>query len=189
MCKWLVTYIWKTFDKGYNFDLNLTLIKGFHKKLWAFKVMGIPILRILGSQVGSPRIEWHLGAGPVAKRREYYKVEGGGFPQVQAMVSILSPCLHVTRPCTKNAPTTHWPTCCFVCAGPCKSVQVIDLLVVLPSPHLEALARPSTPKVFQAKECAPIPYPSIVFTLWTCSWIHQGVWGCVNALAFVLAFC
>jgi len=38
------------------------------------------------------------------------------------------------------------------------------LLVNLPSPHLGALARPFTPKVLQARELAPTPSPSIVFT-------------------------
>jgi hypothetical protein len=32
-----------------------------------------------------------FGASPVAKYREYYKGEGGGFPQVQAVVSLVSP--------------------------------------------------------------------------------------------------
>jgi len=35
------------FDKGYNFALDLTSIRAFHIKLWASKVMGVPILGIL----------------------------------------------------------------------------------------------------------------------------------------------
>jgi hypothetical protein len=34
-----------------------------------------------------------FGVGPVAKHRVYYKREGGGFPQVWAVVSLVSPCL------------------------------------------------------------------------------------------------
>jgi len=37
----------------------------------------------------------------MAKHRIYYKGEGGGFPQVQAVVSLVSPCLPIVRPCTK----------------------------------------------------------------------------------------
>ncbi len=48
--------------------------------------------------------------------------------------------------------------------GLCKSVKVIDLLVTLPSPYPRALTRPSTPEVLRTKECAPTPYPSVVFT-------------------------
>jgi hypothetical protein len=43
----------------------------------------------------------------MAKHREYYKGEGGGFLQVQAMVSLVSMCLPVARLCTKNAPVMH----------------------------------------------------------------------------------
>jgi hypothetical protein len=43
----------------------------------------------------------------MAKHREYYKGEGGGFPQVQAMVSLVSLFLPVAHLCTKNIPTTH----------------------------------------------------------------------------------
>jgi hypothetical protein len=41
---------------------------------------------------------------------------------------------------------------------------VIKLLVNLPSPHLGAPARPSTPEVLRARERAPTLSPSVVFT-------------------------
>jgi len=50
--------------------------------------MGIPTLGI-------------LGAGPVTKHRVYYKGEGGGFPQVRVVVSLVTLCLPVARLCTK----------------------------------------------------------------------------------------
>ncbi len=34
----------------------------------------------------------HLDVGPVERSRVYYKGEGGGFPQVQAVVSLTCPC-------------------------------------------------------------------------------------------------
>ncbi len=43
----------------------------------------------------------HLGVGLMARHKVYYKGEGGGFRQVRAMVSLVSPCLLVARPCTK----------------------------------------------------------------------------------------
>jgi hypothetical protein len=46
--RWRVIYRWEDFNKGYNFALDLTLIRGFHKKLWAPKVAGVPISGILG---------------------------------------------------------------------------------------------------------------------------------------------
>jgi hypothetical protein len=43
----------------------------------------------------------------MAKHKEYYKEEGGGFPQVWVVVSFVSLCLPMARPCTKNAPIMH----------------------------------------------------------------------------------
>jgi hypothetical protein len=42
------TYCWKALNKGYNFVISITSIKGLHKKLSLSKVARIPILRILG---------------------------------------------------------------------------------------------------------------------------------------------
>jgi len=38
------------------------------------------------------------------------------------------------------------------------------LLINLPSPHLGALAPPSTPEVLRIRERTPIPSPFVVFT-------------------------
>jgi hypothetical protein len=37
----------------------------------------------------------------------YYKGEGDGFPQVQAVMNLVNPNLPVVRPSTKNAQTMH----------------------------------------------------------------------------------
>jgi hypothetical protein len=50
---------------------------------------------------------WHLGVGPVAMHKVHYKGEGGGFPQVRAVVSLVSSCLPVACQCTKSVPTLH----------------------------------------------------------------------------------
>jgi len=86
-----VTYCWKALDKGYNFDLNLISIRGLHAKLWAPKVAGVPILAISGLPLGSPETKCHLDVGLVEKHRVYYNGEGGGFPQVWAVVSLMRP--------------------------------------------------------------------------------------------------
>jgi hypothetical protein len=44
----------------------------------------------------------HLDVGLVEKHRVYYKREGGGFPQVWAMVSLMNPSLLVAHPNTKS---------------------------------------------------------------------------------------
>ncbi len=103
VCRWCVTYHWKALDEGYNFSLDLMSMGDLRTKLWAPKVLGVPTLGILGlpSPLGSPRTKWHLDVGPVAMHRVYYKREGGGLPQVRAMVSFVNPCSPVTCPCTK----------------------------------------------------------------------------------------
>jgi hypothetical protein len=53
------------------------------------------------SRIGCLETKWHLGAGPIVRHRVYYKGEGGGFPQVRAMVNFVNLCLLMTHPCTK----------------------------------------------------------------------------------------
>jgi hypothetical protein len=98
---------WKAINENHNFSLDLTLIRGLHTKLWASKVVGVLILRISGLLLGSRGTKWHLNARLMAKHREYYKEEGGGFPQVWAMASIMSLCLLVVRLCIKSVIATH----------------------------------------------------------------------------------
>jgi len=100
--RWRATYHWKSFNKGYNFALNLISIKGLHKKLWTPKVTEIVVVGISGLPLGSPRTKWHLGGGHVAKHRVYYKGEGSGFPQVRSVVSLMSMSLPMAHPNTKS---------------------------------------------------------------------------------------
>ncbi len=46
---------------------------------------------ISGLPLGSPRTKNHLDVAPVERRKVYYKGEGGGFPQVRAMVNLVCP--------------------------------------------------------------------------------------------------
>ncbi len=48
--------------------------------------------------------------------------------------------------------------------GLCKSMWVIDLLVILPSPYPKALAHHFTPKMLRTRKRTPTLSPSIVFT-------------------------
>ncbi len=105
--RWRVTYCWKALNEGYNFVLNLVIIKGLHTKLCTPKVARIPILRISGLPLGSLGAKCHLGASPMAKQRVYYKREGGGFPKVRAVVSLVSLNLPLARPNTKNVLAMH----------------------------------------------------------------------------------
>jgi len=56
---------------------------------------------------GSPRTKSHLDVGAMGRHREYYMGEGGGFPQVQVVVSLVSPKLPVACPSTKGVPESE----------------------------------------------------------------------------------
>jgi hypothetical protein len=78
-----------------------------HTKLWGSKVVGVSTLGILGLPFGNLETKCHLDVGFVERHRVYYKGEGGDFPQVRGVVSLVSPSLPVARLSTKSAPTMH----------------------------------------------------------------------------------
>ncbi len=78
-------------DEGYNFFSNLILIGGFRTRLWGPKIAEVLTLTISGLPLGSSRTKNHLDVGLVERHIVYYKGEGGGFPQVQAVVNLVSP--------------------------------------------------------------------------------------------------
>jgi hypothetical protein len=106
-----VTYRWKSLDEGYTFVLDLISIEGLHTKLWHPKVVRVPTLAISRLPLGSPVTKSHLDVSLVKRHKVYYKGEGGGFPQVRAMVNLVSSSLPVTRPSIKSAPIMHKPPC------------------------------------------------------------------------------
>jgi hypothetical protein len=106
-CRGGATYCWKTIDKGYNFSLDLIAIRGLNTKLWGPKVARVPTLGILGLAFGSFGTKCHLDVALMERHRVYYKGEGGGFPQVRAVVSLMSPSLLVVLLSTKSAQTMH----------------------------------------------------------------------------------
>jgi hypothetical protein len=67
------------------------------------KVTRVLDVGILGLTLTSPRTKCHLDVAPVERCREYYKGEGGGFPQVRAIVNLVSSSLPMAHPSTKNA--------------------------------------------------------------------------------------
>jgi len=87
--------------------LSLISIKGLHAELWGPKVVGVPTLGISGLLFGSPEIKCHLDVGFVGRHKVYYNGEGGGFPQVRAMVNLVNLSLPVARLSTKSASTMH----------------------------------------------------------------------------------
>jgi hypothetical protein len=64
------------------------------------KVPGVQTGTVLGLSLGSPEIKGHWDVAPVEWCRVYYMKEGGGFPQVRAVVSQK---LSMACPSTKGA--------------------------------------------------------------------------------------
>jgi hypothetical protein len=71
------------------------------------KVPAVQIGTISGFHFGSPGKKCHLDASVVARRREYYMGEGGGFPRIRAVVSQMSARLPMACPNTKSVPNEH----------------------------------------------------------------------------------
>jgi hypothetical protein len=60
-------------------------------------------LAVSGLLLGSPRTKSHSSVGAAKRHKKYYMGEGGGFPRVRAMVSLVSPKLPMACPNTKSA--------------------------------------------------------------------------------------
>ncbi len=74
--------------------------------------------RLAGFRASHARVlgkKSHLDVGPVERSRVYYKGEGGGFPQVRAVVSLVCPCCpwFVLAPKVLQLCTNHFV--CVVC--------------------------------------------------------------------------
>jgi hypothetical protein len=102
-----------------------------------------------------------FGLGPVERCRVYYKGEGGGFPQVWAVVSLVCPCCSwfVLAPKVLQLCTNH------LVLVLCRSVRVSEdcQLFLVPSRSSSTPLYPS--KVLRARERAPIFYSFVVFSL------------------------
>ncbi len=90
-----------------------------------------------------------FGYKPCGQAQILLKGEGGGFPQVWAMVSLVSSCSFVHQKCSNNALIN-------LLFGLCKFVRTIDPLITHPNPHLGALACPFTPQC-----CEPRSIPQL----------------------------
>jgi len=114
------TYRCKGLDESYNFASDHISIGGLFAKLWGSKVAEDPTWPISGLPHGSPRTKNHLDVAFVMSHRIYYKGEGGGFPQVRAVVSLVCPCCLwlVLAPKVFQLCTNHL---CGFCAQACVS--------------------------------------------------------------------
>jgi hypothetical protein len=103
----------------------------------------------------------HLDVAPMERCRFYYKGEGGGFPQVRVVVSLVSP----SCPWLVLAPKVLQQCTNYLMLILCKFVWVIEVcqFFLVPSRSSNTPLYPS--KMLRARERAPTPYSSIVFSL------------------------
>jgi len=104
-CKWSAIHRWKALDESYNFASDLIQIEGLSKKLWPRKVAGVQPWQFRDSLLVVPGQKVHLDEGLAERHREYYMGEGGGFPRVWTVVSLVNPKSPVACPSTKGVAT------------------------------------------------------------------------------------
>jgi hypothetical protein len=161
------TYYWKALDESYNFALDCILIGGLLAKLWGSKVAGVPTWAI-----------WMWAPWPAT---EYTIMgEGGGFPQVQAVVSLVCPCCPwlILAPKVLQLCTNHlvWVLC--------KPVWVSEVcqLFLVPS-------RNSSTPFYSSKCCESGSVPRLLllpqFSTWTHIWVPQGVGSASNTIFLI----
>ncbi len=98
---------WKALEENYKFALNIIPIGGLSKELSPHKIPGVQIGTVSGLLYGSPETKNHLDVGAMERHKEYYMGEGGGFPQVWAVVSLVSPESPVGCLSTKGVPKSE----------------------------------------------------------------------------------
>ncbi len=67
-------------------------------------MVGVQTETVSGLLLGNPEIKNHSNVGVAERHKEYYMGEGGGFPRIWAVVSLVSPESPVACPNTKGAP-------------------------------------------------------------------------------------
>jgi hypothetical protein len=155
------TYHWKALEHGYNFAIDFIVIGGLHKKLCALKVAKVLAMGISGLPLGSPRTKCHLDVTPMERCRVYYKGEGGGFPQVWVVVSLV--CLGC--PWLVLAPKVFQLCINHFVLVLCRSVWVIEACQFFLVPSWSSYTPLYSSIVLRAKERASTPCCFHVFSL------------------------
>jgi len=118
-----------------------------------------PNFNNFGTPIWESNDKMPFGCGPHGRHIIYYKGEGGGFFQVRAMVNLVSPsCLWlVLTPKMLQLCTNQLIVWFFASLCECLSFFLV------PSWNSSTPLYPS--KVLQAREHAPVPYSSVIFSL------------------------
>ncbi len=107
MCKRHAIYNWRALDEAYNFVFRPDCNWRSAREIMRPESHGSLSCGNFGTPTWESWAKCHLDVAPMESCEEYYKGEGGGFPQVRAMMSLVNPRLPVARPNTKSAQTIH----------------------------------------------------------------------------------
>jgi hypothetical protein len=151
------------------------MIVGLHRKLCALKVAGVLVVGISGLPLQSPGTKSHSDVAPVESCKIYYKGEGGGFPQVRAVMSLVCPSCpwFVLAPKVLQLCINH-----FVLIL-CMSVWVSEVchFFLVPSRSSNTPFYPFI--VLRARECALTPCLPL-FLVWDSHLNPSRSWECVK---------
>jgi len=120
---------------------------GLHKKLWAYKVMGVQILGIWGHAL------W-LGTENIITRNVATSCKFGLWWVCESVF---------TRGSFVHKKWSNY-TLTNLLFSLCRYVWIIDSLIICSNPHSEALACPSTFEVLWLKKHTSTAYPFVIFT-------------------------
>jgi hypothetical protein len=141
------------------------------REVMPLKVVRVPIVGISRFTFGSPGTKSHLDVVLVKSCRIYYKGEGGGFPQVWAVVCFVSPNCQwlVLTPKVPQLCTNH------LVLVLCRSVWVFEAFHFFLVPSWSSITPLYPSKVLRAMEHAPTPCLFIVFSLGLHVWVSERV--------------
>jgi hypothetical protein len=148
--------------------LQSHIVDPHHHILGAY-VMAQGIETMYDVPLGSPSTKSHLDVGSVASQKVYYKGEGGGFPQVWAVVSLVCPCcpwLVLTPKVLQLCINLVWALC-----RPMWMSEVCQLFLV-PS---WSFSTPIYPSKCYELGSMPRLLPLPMFSTWTHIWVPQGI--------------
>ncbi len=154
-------------EESYNFGSDLVAIRLCSQEIWVSKVPGFQPGTISRFQPGKKS---HLDVTFAKSSRVYYKGEGGDFPQVWAVVSLVCPCCPwlVLAPRVFQLCTNHfvWVVCRLVW------VSEAYQLFLVPS-------RSSNTPLYPSKCCELGSVPQLLllplFPTWAHIWVLWGV--------------
>jgi len=168
------TYPWNALDESYNFTLDHIAMQGLLAKLWGSKVVEVPFGAILGLPLWSPGREKPFGCSLRGQPQSILKGEGGGFPQVRAMVSLMCSCCPwlILAPRVLQLCTNH---CVWVV---CRPVWVSEACQLFLDP-----SRNSNTPIYPSKCCElrsmPRLLPLPLSSIWTHIWVPSRSRECV----------